>query len=49
MHDELIFEVPREELEEVEGLVLELMPQAMELAVPLKVELKTGSNWGDME
>ena len=49
VHDELIFEVPQEELEEVQGLVLDIMPHAMELAVPLKVELKTGETWGDME
>ena len=30
-------------------LVLELMPAALDLAVPLKVDLKTGYNWGDLE
>ncbi len=49
VHDELIFEVPKEELEEVQGLVLELMPSVLDLAVPLDVELKTGASWGDME
>ncbi len=49
VHDELIFEAPQEELEEVQGLVLDRMPRAMELAVPLKVELKSGATWGDME
>ena len=49
VHDELIFEVPADELEEVQGLVLDVMPTALDLAVPLDVELKTGANWGDME
>lgn len=49
VHDELIFEVPQEELEEMQGLVLDIMPKAMELAVPLKVDLKKGDTWGEME
>jgi len=49
VHDELIFEVPQEEMEIMRALVLELMPVALELIVPLKVELKTGYTWGDME
>jgi DNA polymerase-1 len=49
VHDELIFEVPREEELEMRGLVAEVMPQAIELSVPLKADLKTGTNWGEME
>ena len=49
VHDELVFEVPQEELETVRKLVLEVMPHALELSVPLMVELKTGATWGDME
>ena len=49
VHDELIFEVPKDELEQVKSVVMELMPSAMTLAVPLEVELKTGYTWGDME
>ena len=49
VHDELIFEVPEEESETMRSLILELMPAALELNVPLKVELKTGYTWGDME
>ena len=49
VHDELIFEVPPEEMEPMRAMVLELMPAAMELAVPLKVELKVGPTWGDLE
>ena len=49
VHDELIFEVPQDELEQMNAVVMELMPSAMTLAVPLRVELKAGHNWGDME
>ena len=49
VHDELIFETPQDELEAMKAMVLELMPAALDLAVPLKVELKTGDNWGDLE
>ena len=49
VHDELIFEAPQEEIDELQAIVLDVMPSAMELAVPLDVELKTGHTWGDME
>ena len=49
VHDELIFEVPREELDSMSEMVRELMPASLELAVPVVVELKTGDNWGDLE
>ena len=49
VHDELIFEVPEEEMDVMRAMVLELMPAALELRVPLKVDLKTGHTWGDME
>ncbi len=48
VHDELIFEVPSEEMEDVQAIVLDIMPRAMELAVPLDVDLKSGQNWGVM-
>ena len=49
VHDELIFEVPEEELELMCRLVPETMSTAIELSVPLKVDVKTGANWGEME
>jgi len=49
VHDELIFEVPLEELEAMKAMVTELMPGAMALVVALKVDLKQGETWGDME
>jgi DNA polymerase-1 len=49
VHDELIFEVPEAELEEMSQLVPKIMSTAIELSVPLKVDVKTGTNWGEME
>ena len=49
VHDELVFECPPEEIPIVRDLVLQIMPAAMQLDVPLKVEVKVGPNWGDME
>ena len=49
VHDELIFEAPRDELDALSAVVIELMPASLSLAVPLSVELKTGDTWGDLE
>ena len=49
VHDELVFEVPNDELEALKDLVFDEMPAAMDLDVTLKVDAKWGSNWGDME
>ncbi len=48
IHDELLFEVPEEEVEEMKSLVGELMPCAVELCVPVKIDIKLGRNWGEM-
>jgi len=48
VHDELVFEVPQEELDLMKGLVAEMMPNALKLSVPLTVEVKTGPNWGEL-
>ena len=53
IHDELVFEVPPEELDEVVELVREEMTTPLEerlkLEVPLRVELGVGRNWLDVE
>jgi DNA polymerase-1 len=48
IHDELVFEVPPEELNEVAQLVSEEMTTALPLQVPLKVDLGVGPNWLDV-
>ncbi|MEX0978458.1 MAG: DNA polymerase I, partial [Pirellulales bacterium] len=47
IHDELVFEVPSEELNHLARIVSDEMSGVMELAVPLKVDLKSGDNWAD--
>jgi len=49
VHDELVFEVPQQELEEMKELVPRIMSNSIELSIPLKVDVKLGSNWGEME
>jgi DNA polymerase-1 len=48
IHDELLFEVPEGEVEEMKSLVSELMPRAVELCVPVKIDIKLGKNWAEM-
>jgi DNA polymerase-1 len=45
VHDELIFEVPPEELNEMKQLVREQMENAVSLSVPLKVDVNVGKSW----
>ena len=47
VHDELVFEVPNAELEQVSGMVPKLMCEIARLQVPLRVDLGTGQNWAD--
>jgi|CXWL01.1.fsa_nt_gi DNA polymerase-1 len=49
VHDELIFEGPRAEIDEVRDLCLRLMPKSLDLVVPLKIDIKTGTSWGELE
>ena len=45
VHDELVFELPESELPALTALVKEKMESAMQLAVPLKVDTGSGTNW----
>lgn len=49
IHDELIFEVPCEEIGVLTPLVRDLMTGVLALRVPLSVEIKTGANWAECE
>ena len=49
VHDELVFEYPESEEEELCSLVKENMEKALPLKVPLKVSLRKGKNWGEMK
>jgi DNA polymerase-1 len=48
VHDELVLEVPKVELAEAAGLVVREMKHAVELSVPLEVEVKIGRSWGEL-
>lgn len=45
VHDELIFEAPVDEIEQLKSLVSEVMDSAVQLKVPLKVKTHYGNNW----
>lgn len=47
VHDELILNVPMDEIERVKRLLAESMESAYNLMVPLKVDMNTGDNWYD--
>ena len=48
VHDELLFDVPEEGLDVMKGLVEGIMPKAINMSVPLKIDIKIGRNWGEM-
>jgi DNA polymerase I len=49
VHDELVFEVPEEEVDTMQSLVREQMEKVHALTVPLLVEMGTGPNWRDLD
>jgi DNA polymerase-1 len=48
VHDELVFEVAREDLDRLARLVRPIMEQALPLSVPLEADLAWGPNWQDL-
>jgi DNA polymerase-1 len=49
IHDELVFEAPDAEVPALAALVQQAMTTALELRVPLKVDLAAGPNWLDVQ
>ena len=47
IHDELLFEVPEQEIDDLTIMVIQKMETAMKLSVPLKVDTGIGNNWFD--
>ena len=48
VHDELVFEVPEEELQKVVPVIQRKMETVMDLSVPLKVSIHSGKNWAEV-
>ena len=49
IHDELVFEAPEAEIPALAPLVRDAMTTALDLDVPLKVDIAAGPNWLDVE
>lgn len=49
IHDELVFEAPKEEIPVLQKLVPQVMDSAVKLDVPLKVDSKFGDTWYDLK
>ena len=49
IHDELLFDAPRREMKEAVDLIREKMEHVLDLDVPVKVDVKQGKNWLEME
>ncbi len=49
VHDELVFEVPENEVDAMRALVREHMDKVHALAVPLQVDMGVGKNWRDLD
>jgi DNA polymerase-1 len=49
VHDELVLEVPEDELARLVPLVRATMEGAYQLSVPLRAEVNIGANWAEME
>jgi len=47
VHDELVFEAPVAEVDELAALTREAMSGVADLAVPLEVDVHTGCNWAE--
>lgn len=47
VHDELVFEVPKEHVEEAKGKIREIMTHVAKLEVPLVVDVSSGPSWGE--
>jgi DNA polymerase-1 len=49
VHDELLLEVPDDEMDAVPALVIHIMSHAYKLDVPLKVDASSGANWLELK
>jgi len=47
VHDELLFEVKKDEIEQLSKMVKEEMEGAWKLIVPIKIDIGIGKNWAE--
>ena len=47
VHDELLFEIPKEDLEATVPVLKKMMEEVVSLSVPLVVDAGIGNNWGE--
>jgi DNA polymerase-1 len=48
VHDELVFEVPKEDLQKTIPMIQNNMETVMDLSIPLKVSIHSGKNWAEV-
>jgi DNA polymerase theta len=48
LHDEVIYEVCKQDLIEVQAIVKDCMENCMDLPVKMKIKMKTGTSWGSL-
>ena len=48
VHDELVFEVPEEELQKATPMIQKEMETVMDLSVPLRISISSGKNWAEL-
>ena len=49
LHDELIFEVGLDDVEQVKVMIKEGMENCMEFIIKMKIKIRVGSNWGNLD
>jgi len=49
VHDELIFEIKEESVKKYIGQIKDIMENIIKLKVPIIVDIKYGTNWGEMK
>ena len=49
VHDELIFEVPKNELNDLQEILTKIMPNSLNLKVPLTIDINIAKSWGELK
>ena len=49
VHDELIFEAPKNELNRLKEILTKIMPNSLNLSVPLTIDINIAKSWGELK